>query len=151
MSNSQGMAMKNIRNGGCACGACRFSLVGEPNSCYACHCDECQTRSGSVCTLAVVVSDGSLSITQGDPASIVVGKRKHRYCAVCGSALFNDNADQPGVLFITGGLFDKTDWLKPCAHPWTPTAQPWITLPTDVPNYQTQPENLSGILELWPA
>lgn len=65
--------------------------------------------------------------------------------------LFSTITHQPGVLFITGGLFDKTDWLKPCADLWTRSAQPWFTLPTDIPYYQTQPENLSGILELWPA
>ena len=48
MSNSQGMAMKTIRNGGCTCGACHFSLVGGANSCYACHCYECQTRNRSI-------------------------------------------------------------------------------------------------------
>ena len=34
---------------------------------------------------------------------------------------------------------DDTSWLRPTAHIWTRSKQPWVPLPQDGRNFETQP------------
>ena len=100
--------------------------------------------------LTVVVSAGAFRITKGEPASAPLGKtRTNYYCGSCASHMFSENSDHSGLKHVTGGLFDDTSWITPCAHIWTSSAQPWVIIPSDVPTYQTQPEDMSELLGLW--
>ena len=56
---------------------------------------------------------------------------------------------ETGLKYVVGGRFDDTSWIKPCAHIWTRSAQPWISFPSDVLTYRTQPEDFSELLGLW--
>ena len=141
--------MPTERHGGCPCSACRFLMTGEPNSCYACHCTNCQSWSGSVCILTVVVAVQNLIITKGHPETGVVGTRTNRYCGSCARHLFSENSDYPEFRFVSGGLFDDTSWLEPCAHLWTKSAQPWIVFHEDARIYATQPKDHSELFGLW--
>ena len=40
---------------------------------------------------------------------------------------------------VRGGTFDDRSWIKPNAHIWTRSAQPWVVIPKDVPSYLTNP------------
>jgi hypothetical protein len=41
--------------GGCVCGATCYRLTAEPLTLYACHCTDCQKRSGSAFGLSMWV------------------------------------------------------------------------------------------------
>jgi hypothetical protein len=45
---------------------------------------------------------------------------------------------------VRAGTLDDTSWLKPTAHIWTRSKQPWITLPEGDRCFETQPEDLAG-------
>jgi len=49
--------------GGCVCGATRYRLTAEPLTLYACHCTDCQKRSGSAFGLSMWVHRGALELT----------------------------------------------------------------------------------------
>ncbi len=57
-----------------------------------------------------------------------------RFCNKCGSPVLTDTerAREQGIIFIKAGTFDDVSDLKPTAHYWTRSAQPWFTLPCDV-------------------
>jgi hypothetical protein len=44
---------------------------------------------------------------------------------------------------------DDTRWLKPVAHVWTRSAQPWFSIPQGVKAFDTQPEDPAELVRLW--
>jgi hypothetical protein len=41
------------------------------------------------------------------------------------------------------GSLDDTSWLRPTAHLWTRSKQPWITLPDGDRQFETQPDDFA--------
>lgn len=54
----------------------------------------------------------------------------------------------PDVVVVQPGTLDDTSWLRPVAHIWTRSAQPWFQFPSDVPLFETQP-GLGVLAKLW--
>jgi hypothetical protein len=40
---------------------------------------------------------------------------------------------------VRAGSLDDISWLRPTAHFWTRSKQPWVTLPIDDEIFETQP------------
>ncbi len=140
--------------GRCLCGATRFRVNEEPLTLYACHCTDCQKRSGSAFGLSPWVSRAAIEVTQGEAAlhvsSFGDGRVRHgRVCAQCGTRLWSEPPDRPERAIVRPGTLDDTSWLRPVAHLWTRSAQPWFALPAGVVRYETQPEDFTELLALW--
>ncbi len=54
--------------GGCECKSTQYKFTGEPLTCYACHCTDCQTSSGSAFGLSMIVNDKDIEIIKGKVA-----------------------------------------------------------------------------------
>lgn len=140
--------------GGCLCGAVRYRLREEPLTLYACHCTDCQRRTGSACGLSMFVRKQGVGLEQGRTAgyraALADGRVKAgQLCAACGSRLWGEPAAAPHILVLQPGTLDDTSWLRPVAHLWTRSAQPWMVFPPDVPRFETQPEDRSVLFTLW--
>jgi len=66
--------MKLPQTGACLCGKIRYEIAGPPRVVYTCHCVDCQRLTSSAFSMAIVVTDGALSLTGIEPRSI----QKHR-------------------------------------------------------------------------
>jgi hypothetical protein len=62
-----------------------------------------------------------------------------RYCADCGTRLFNEPSRNPEIINVKPGTLDDTSWIDPVGHLWLASAQPWFRPPGDVLCYQGQP------------
>ena len=51
--------------GGCACGAIRYSCAGKPHYMGNCHCRDCQRATGTAYFPAIVVKTSDFSIITG--------------------------------------------------------------------------------------
>ena len=58
-----------------------------------------------------------------------------RMCSVCHTRVYNSNSARPGVVVIRAGTLDRSDELDVTAHIWTKRKQPWLNLPSGVPNW----------------
>ena len=58
--------MKTI-TGGCACGAIRYEVTGEPIVTFNCHCRDCQKTTGGAYTPVFYVPANAFKITKGTP------------------------------------------------------------------------------------
>jgi hypothetical protein len=56
--------------GRCLCGAVRYRVTEEPLTLYACHCTDCQKRSGSAFGLSMWVRRAAIEATRGEAASL---------------------------------------------------------------------------------
>jgi hypothetical protein len=140
--------------GRCFCEATRYRVTQEPLTLYACHCTDCQKRSGSAFGLSMWVQRAAIEVTQGE-ATLQVLKgadgrgRPGRACAVCGARLWSEPEKRPSLAVVRAGTLDDTSWLRPVAHIWTRSAQPWFVFPEGVPKYATQPEDFLELTRLW--
>lgn len=138
--------------GGCECKSVRYRFTGKPLTCYACHCTDCQTASGSAFGLSMIVRSDELELVQGE-ASVCqldyngIEVRRH-LCGRCGTTLWVAADAYPGLAALRPGTFDDTSWFKPVAHLWMRSAQPWVVLDEAAISYQKQPE-LDELVALW--
>lgn len=141
-----------MKQGGCGCRSVRYRLTGEPLTCYACHCTDCQTTSGSAFTLSMIVRSRDIDLCAGELAVNLLNtngvQAKRHHCGHCGVALWYSADAYPGIYALKPGTFDDTTWFKPVAHIWMRSAQPWVTFDPNTKQYPNQPE-LSELVQLW--
>ena len=115
---------------------------------YACHCKDCQTRTGSAFGLQLVVLASEFSIEgkviegrhvqpSGATAGIVA-------CSECLTRLYTTNDRRPGTVNLRAGTLDDSATFVPDFHLWVSSKQPWIVIPDDVPALDTQPVDPAG-------
>ena len=141
--------MTETKKGGCACGDIRYQFACEPLSCYACHCTDCQTRSGAAFTLTAIVPLNEIKVTRDEPCTFEHEIGNFRNCARCGSRLWVVWHTMPDFALLAAGTLDDTSWVRPVAHIWTGSAQSWIGLNDDAATFEGQPEDSRVLLELW--
>lgn len=141
-----------MHQGSCQCGESCYEFTGEPLTCYACHCTDCQTSTGSAFTLSMIVNEADIKITKGNlnknNISINGSEVQRHHCPNCGIAFWYSAKEHPGILALKPGTFDDTYWFKPIAHLWVRSAQPWVTFEENSIQYEKQPE-MSELFELW--
>ena len=103
--------------GGCHCGAVRYSAGGEVKHSGVCHCETCRRTTGALTTAWVAFSSDELTV-EGEPASYFSSEGIERqFCAKCGTSLFYYNeALMPGVADILTATLDDPDSCPPGAH-----------------------------------
>ena len=140
--------------GQCLCGATQYRVTEEPIMVYACHCTDCQKRSGSAFGLSVWVPRAAIEVTKGSPERHVVrsaeGREQHaRVCGQCQTRLWSEPARRPEVGILRGGTLDDRSWVQPVAHIWTRSAQPWFVFPEGTARYDVQPADMGEVAALW--
>lgn len=108
-----------MREGGCLCGAVRFTVRAEPADPIACHCQQCRRQSGHF-VAAAAVPKAALSLGRHEGLSwyrhTEIATRG--FCRHCGSILFW-RADAGPDVMVMMGAFDDTRGLHPSGHYWT--------------------------------
>lgn len=144
--------------GGCPCGAIRYEVMALPLSLYACHCTDCQRQSGSSFALNMPVTTSAFRITQGKTkgwrrASPSGATTVSHFCGDCGGRIFGERDGRPDSVNLRAGSLDDTSWLKPAAHFFLRSAQPWERLsPGDALCFETMPDaTLAAASKEWRA
>ena len=136
--------MKGNLTGGCLCGAVRYTLRdGFRMRPYACHCTDCQSRTGTafsehmVFMLADLAIEGDLDI--GEYTQPSGAKSRIFGCAVCKARIYAVNDQREGMASLRCGTLDESASLVPAAHVWVGSKQPWIGLPDGAVTMDEQP------------
>ena len=145
--------MKGELSGGCLCGAVRYTLrEGFRLNPYACHCTDCQTRTGSACSEHMLFAEADIELTgeldrgEYDQPS---GAHSRIYgCARCKARIYAVNDSRQGMASLRCGTLDNSSDLVPAAHVWVKSKQPWIGLPDDAKTLDEQPRDNQGWIEL---
>jgi hypothetical protein len=123
----------------------QYVLTGEPTSVAVCHCTHCQKQTASAFSIVVMAPRKALEITgdlkaykdTGDSGQTVL----RQFCPNCGSPVLTEAAVMPEVAIIKAGTFNDTGWLRPAFNMFRDSAQPWLDLPEDIPNFGRMPAN----------
>jgi hypothetical protein len=140
--------------GGCPCGAVRFEVTAPPLTLYACHCTTCQRQTGASSTLNMPVPASAFQITQGSPK----GWRRPNaagsyttswFCGSCGGRIYGSRDNRPDSVTLRAGILDDTSWLKPVAHFFRRSAQPWERFEDGALVFETMPDDFRPLAEAW--
>jgi hypothetical protein len=132
--------------GGCVCGAVRYTAEGEPERVTVCHCTWCQRRTGSAFGIEAVFRDENVTVT-GETLrtyrhlSDESGRwLDQQFCARCGTNIGFTLEAVPGIRTIAAGTFDDPGWLRadrqPFRHVFVRSARDWSEIPEDVEQYE---------------
>jgi hypothetical protein len=129
--------------GRCLCGACSFTIEGEPIVVAHCHCLDCQRLTGAGHSTGAMFREDSVTIT-GRPATYDLtseaGNTVTRlFCGCCGSPLFGRNTGMPGVMTASVGCLDQADQLVPEVVVFARTRRPWDAMDPALPTFDGQP------------
>jgi hypothetical protein len=141
-------------SGGCPCEAVRFDVTAMPLLVHACHCTECQRWSGSAFSMSMSVAAETFRVTRGEPkpwrrigASGV--QSTYWFCSDCGGRVYGERSARPDLIAIRAGTVDDTSWLRPVAHVYMRSAQPWEQISGDTECFETVPKDFWSLTEKW--
>ncbi len=136
--------MNGELRGQCLCGNVRYVLrPGFRFNAYACHCTDCQTRTGSAFSEHMLFArndshiEGELDVgTHQQPSGAMSSISG---CPICKTRIFAENASRPGFAFLRCGTLDDSASVVPAAHLWVGSKQSWIVLPEGAKVMAEQP------------
>ena len=137
--------------GGCACGAVRYTLKDAPLFVHCCHCRDCQRQTGSAFVINALIETARVAPRGAAPVRSEMptdsGRPHGVYrCPTCGTAVWSEYGGIEALRFVRVGTLDDPRALAPTVHIYTRSKQPWVALPEGVPSF----EGYYDSAKLWP-
>ncbi len=120
----------------CCCGSLRAEVAAEPVVVAACHCTECQRRTGAPYGVSAYFLKEKVR-TEG-PSRIYMRagqegrKIRAHFCPDCGSTVFWHADFRPDYIGIAVGTFADPSFPKPMWSVWERTRHPWVAFDHDL-------------------
>lgn len=124
-----------LGEGGCLCGATRYSLHARPIAVVHCHCADCRRATGAAFSTVAVYPRDAVSWLRGAPRRIEHAERLRLSCPTCGSPLGVLSSEAAAVLVINAGSHDHPEHLQPTCHVWDADRLPYVKIQDDLPRY----------------
>ncbi|WP_375159692.1 GFA family protein [Bradyrhizobium sp. RDT46] len=129
--------------GGCACGAIRYSILGEPLFSNHCQCRDCQRESGSGHGSYATFARTGVTLTgearHWDMVADSGNVKRRGFCPQCGVAVYMTFAAQPGVFTIRAGSLDEPARYKPQVVTFAARGHGWDCLDSDLTKFAGMP------------
>ena len=127
--------------GGCDCRYIRYAMMTAPLVVNCCHCRWCQRETGASFAVNAVIEADRVVLKSGQPQVIETpsqsgyGQRIAR-CPKCWIAVWSNYAGSgPATKVLRVGTLDDPDRFPPLVHVYVTSKQPWVQIPTDVPQF----------------
>ncbi len=129
--------------GGCLCGAIRYSSQLAPYDVGYCHCRICQRSSGAPVLAWAAFPLEAFRYTRGTPKLFRSSEHGQReFCGDCGSQLLFRDITSAKSVDVNIGTLDKPTKLNPECHIWTESQINWFDIADELPRYrQDVPEH----------
>lgn len=130
--------------GGCACGAIRFEMRGEPIFENHCQCRDCQKRSGtghgSYLTFArradmTIVGEAKSWRVAADSGN----EKIHAFCPTCGVPVYLTFAAAPDLIAIHAGSLDDPGRFTPRVVTYSGRAHAWDAMDASLRTFEGMP------------
>ncbi|MDG3085411.1 GFA family protein [Vibrio hannami] len=131
--------MSKIRTATCSCKLVTLTCKGEPIRTSACHCFECQKRTGSVFGVQARFYKEQVSI-EGDVSSYTRvadsgNEVSYNFCPSCGTTLLLKLSAAPGHSIIPLGIFSEQDFPAPTFSVYEERKHGWVAFDCEVEHY----------------
>ena len=125
--------------GGCLCGAVRYTLHGAPTYSGHCHCRSCQRAVGAGFVTWVGVNPKNFHVTEGEITFCATSPGVQRgFCGRCGSSL-TFAGDGWTDIGVTAASPDEPRIAKPASNVYLDHKQPWVVLDESLRKYEKLP------------
>lgn len=121
--------------GRCNCGSIRVVVSTELKETVLCYCSNCRRSSAGLCSVNYAI--GPDKITVNDPNGNLKSYKDNdtssgnpvtrQFCGNCGSPVVTLIGPEAPVVFLKGGLFDKTP--APTMEVFKTDKPDWVTFP----------------------
>ena len=131
--------------GGCACGAIRYEIAGQPVFMNHCQCQDCQRRSGTGHGSYLTFADRKSVKLEGKAVHCDVvadsgNVKTHGFCPACGSPVFLTFAAMPDLFTVHAASLDDPSRFKPQAVTYGVRAYDWDPLDPKLTVFETMPQ-----------
>ena len=118
----------------CGCGALTVDLPGPSEVIVACHCIDCQRRSGSPFGVGAYYPADAIRIA-GDAKEFVRptatgGKFRSYFCPTCGSTVYWKADKHPTMIGVAVGAIASPDYPGPVRSVWEQSRHQWVEIAT---------------------
>lgn len=128
--------MVNKLQGVCRCDELQFELQDEPLFVHACHCLHCKRKTGSSFGLTCIVLEQDILITRGTMDDTKESSRTTRFfCSSCRTPIYRTNTGFKATAWLQTNCLKDLRHLHIGAHIWLKRKDPWLDLPTDIPQF----------------
>ena len=129
--------------GGCACGAIRYSIPGEPVFSNHCQCRDCQhasgTGHGSYLTFMRAGMTLSGEATQWETRGDSGTGKTHGFCPTCGSPVYLTFEAMPGVFTVHAASLDDPGRFTPQVVTYAAGGHDWDRLDPALTAFDAMP------------
>jgi hypothetical protein len=142
-------------DGGCICGQLRYRVSDTPLAVFACHCRNCQQRTGSAFSLSMLTFRKDFAVVTGEtlsrdlPGGSGALHRQH-ICPECFTRTHTEMLAHPDLINVRPGTLDDPAIARPIAQLWTSLAHRWAIAP-DVSCFEENPTDVPALVAAWRA
>ncbi len=119
---------------------------------YACHCTDCQSRTGTAFSEHMLFAQQDMELTgeidAGEFRQPSGANSRILGCARCKARIYAVNDTREGMASLRCGTLDSSASVVPAAHVWVKSKQPWIGLPNDARTLDEQPRTTDEWIQL---
>jgi len=116
----------------CACGELVVTVPGPSLAVVACHCVDCQRRTGSPFGVGAYYPSESVGVCGATHEfirpSAAGGSFKTFFCPRCGSSVFWVAAKHPSMIGVAVGAFADPGYPGPVRSVWEQTKHAWVSI-----------------------
>ena len=135
--------MSEAYTGGCACGAIRYEIPGEPLVMNHCQCRDCQRKSGtghgSYLTFARAGMQLKGEATHWDIVGDSGNVKTHAFCPTCGSPVYLTFAAMSGLFAVHAASLDDPGRFKQQMVTYAVRGHAWDHLDPGLPKFDRMP------------
>jgi hypothetical protein len=136
--------MSKAYTGGCACGAIRYEIPGEPLVMTDCQCRDCQRKSGTGHGSYLTFADRRSVTLDGDARHWDIagdsGNVKTRaFCPTCGSPVYLTFAAMPDLFTVHAASLDDPGRYKPQMVLYGVSGHAWDHVDPALPKFDRMP------------
>lgn len=121
-----------MRTARCRCGGLSITCEGEPERISVCHCLECQRRTGSAFGVSARFRTAFVTVQGVRKTYERVAESgcwaHYHFCQDCGSTVFYENEDLPGVYAVPVGAFADPDFPAPQRSGFERRKHGWVEI-----------------------
>ncbi len=135
--------MNPTYTGGCACGAIRYEIAGEPIVQNHCQCRDCQHMSGTGHGTYLTFARGGVQHSgqatlwahAGDSGNL----KTRAFCPVCGSPVYMTFAAMPDIFTVHAASLDDPGRFSPQLITYGVRGHAWDVLDPALPKFDRMP------------
>lgn len=135
--------MSDPFTGGCACGAVRYSIVGEPMVQADCQCRTCQRVSGTGHGSYLTFKDATVTLQGEARRWEAVGDlgtvKAHAFCPACGSPVYLAFPAMADLFTIHAASLDDPERYAPAMTFFTASGFAWDPVPSGHQAFEGMP------------